>query len=92
MKLSIKAVAWVGLVTEAAAFVRCLAEFIHLTLFASTATMLMKSAQPYLLGALASLAYLVASVVVFRKRKFALASVLAALMIVVLVALKLAFL
>ena len=92
MKLTLKAIAWIGLVVEAAAFVRCLAGFIQLTFFASTATALLKSAQPYLLGAFAALGYLVGSIIIFRKHKFALTSALAAAMIVVLVALKLAFL
>ena len=90
MKPSIKAVAWVGLLIEAAAFLRCLVGFIQLTFFASTAASLLTSAQPYLLGAFAALGYLVGSIVLFRKHKFALTSALAAAMVVVLVALKLA--
>jgi hypothetical protein len=90
MSLSAKTAAWAGLLIEAAAFLRCSVETVRLTFFASTATMLLKSAQPYFLGALAALGYLVASIVLFRKGKFALSSVLAVAMIAVLVAVKLA--
>jgi hypothetical protein len=90
MSFSAKTAAWAGLLIEAAAFVRCLVETVRLTFFASTATMLMKSAQPYFLGMLAALGYLVASIVIFRQGKFALSSILAVVMIVVLVAVKLA--
>ncbi|HUL16465.1 MAG TPA: hypothetical protein VLV88_10735 [Terriglobales bacterium] len=92
MNVTAKTAAWVGLMIEAAAFLRCLVETVRLTFFASTATMLLKSAQPYFLGMLAALGYLVATIVVFRNGKFALSSILAIAMVVVLVALKLAFL
>jgi hypothetical protein len=92
MGLSSKTFATIGIVVEALAAAACLYEFLRLTFFAPTATMLLHSAQPYLLGAVAALAYLAASSVLSRKGKYLLSNLLAIMMVAVLVVLKLAFL
>lgn len=92
MKVSAKTLAVIGLVAELAAFVRCLVEYIRLRFLVKAAIYLMRSPEPYLLGAFAALCYAVASFVLFRKLKFVASAILAGAMVVVLVVLKLAFL
>ena len=92
MKLSAKTLAILGLLVELAALIRCLTEYIHLQFFAKAAVYLMRPPQPYLLGAFAALCYAIASFVLYRKTKFAASAILAGAMVIVLVAVKLAYL
>jgi hypothetical protein len=91
MSISAKTAVWAALLIEVAAFIRCLVEYIRLTFFASTASALMNSAQPFLLGTLAALGYAAASITLYRKGKFILSSSLAVLLVFVLLALKFAY-
>lgn len=92
MKISEKTWAIAGLLAELAAFLRCLGEFIYLQFYAKAAVYLLRSPQPYLLGAFAAMAYVIASFVLYRKGKFKASAILAGMMVVVLIALKLAYL
>lgn len=92
MKISPKTLALIGLLVEVAAFLRCLVEYVHLQFYAKAAIYLMRSPQPYLLGAFAALSYAIASFVLYRKTKFRASAILAGAMVVVLLALKLAYL
>lgn len=81
----------VGLIAELAAFLRCLGEHIYLQFYAPARITLMNPAIPYLLGAFAALAYFIASLVLHKKGNFKASAILAGAMVVVLVALKLAY-
>lgn len=91
MKLPEKSWAVIGLAAELAAFLRCLGEHIYLQFYAPARISLMNPAIPYLLGAFAALAYFIASLVLYKKGKFRASTILAGAMVVVLVALKLAY-
>lgn len=91
MKIPEKTWAIVGLLVELAAFLRCLGEFIYLQFYAKAAIYLMRPAQPYLLGAFAALAYVIGSFVLYRKGKLKASAILAGAMVIVLIALKLAY-
>lgn len=91
MKLSEKTWSIIGLLVELAAFLRCLGEFIYLQFYAPARISLMNPAIPYLLGAFAALVYFIASLVLHKKAKFRASAILAGAMVVVLVALKLAY-
>jgi hypothetical protein len=91
MRLSVRTTAWIALGVELVAFLRCAEEYLRLSFFVSTATKLLQSAQPFLLGALAALGYGLASLALYRKGKFLLSASLAVVMVVVLVVLKFAY-
>jgi len=78
----------IGITVEFAAFVGCLIRYIWLQFYAPAKIFLLSPAQPWLLGAFASMAYVIGSYVLFRKGKFRASAALAGAMVVVLLALR----
>jgi hypothetical protein len=91
MKLTLKTWSLIGLFVEFAAFLHCLGEHIYLQFYAPARISLMRPAMPYLLGAFAALVYFIASLVLHKKGHFKASIILAGAMVVVLLALKLAY-